>query len=164
MRSVLTASLTAVLALAAMASGAQDFRRFDPIARPSAPPPGFDNVETIEPVDANTARAAGQALMQAWNEGSLDQHLADDFMDRDRLLDSMVEDVPRDASVRVLSVRAPQTLSQMTGRATDGARVRVSTVSMTAETQIEFNDPVRGFRVLRGENELILRITEELVP
>ncbi|MDF1736882.1 MAG: hypothetical protein P1U37_16440 [Minwuia sp.] len=148
--------------LAATAS-AQDIRGFRAIATPEATPEGTVPVETPKVIDAQAARAAAEDVMAAWADGQLDSVLAPDFQDRQRLLDSMIEDVPQDAEIRVLGIRGVQTVQQFQGKGATGRTEITSIVSLTADTQIEFNDPARGFRQLRGQNEFFLRITEELV-
>lgn len=159
-RTLAIAVAAVIGATAAMDAAAQEFRRFQPIARPEAPPPGFERVEPIDPVSGAMAEKAAKEIIASWNGPGLGEYVAEDFVDRDRLMDSMIEDVPRDANIRVLSTRSPQTVQQFRSTA-GGAQQTVSIVSVVAETQIEFQDPNAGFRRLRGENELLLRIVEE---
>lgn len=142
---------------------AQDIRAYRAITTPEATPEGTVPVEQPEVIDAQAARAAAEDVLAAWEDGQLDNVLAPDFQDRQRLLDSMVEDVPQDAEIRVLGIRGVQTVQQFEGQGPTGRREITSIVSLTADTQIEFNDPARGFRQLRGQNEFFLRITEEFV-
>jgi len=147
------------LCIFAMASDAQEFRKFNPIPTPGAAPKGATRVAAVQPVDTQMAKSAAEKVLKAWNSGGLDKYLSADFYDKSRLTDAMTEKVPRDANVRVLSVKRVQTLQQFR----KGNEI-ISTVSVTADTQIEFNDVNKGFRRLEGENEYILRITEEVVP
>lgn len=144
------------------AASAQDIRGFRAIATPEARPAGTVPVETPQVIDARAAKAAAEDVLAAWSDGQLDDVLAPDFQDRQRLLDSMVEDVPQDAEIRLLGIRGVQTVQQFQGTGASGRTEITSIVSLTADTQIEFNDPARGFRQLRGQNEFFLRITEEL--
>jgi len=140
-------------------SYAQEFRNLKPIPTPAVAPKGAVPVAEVQAVDPQMARSVAQKVLKAWNSGGLDKYLSDDFYDKSRLTDAMTEKVPRDANVRVLSVRGVQTLQQFR----KGNEI-ISTVSVTADTQVEFNDVNKGFRRLEGENEYILRITEEVVP
>lgn len=152
------------LALCCVGATAQQMRKLEPIPTPEISPSGSTPAEIISPVSARSAEKAAMAIVEAWNDRELGGVLSDDFNDRQRLLDSMDEDVPLDASVRVLSFRSPQTLQQFMGKTDDGAPQITSIVSVTAQTQIEFNDPERGRRHLRGNNNLILKVTEALRP
>ncbi|MEC9345000.1 MAG: hypothetical protein VYB54_02165 [Pseudomonadota bacterium] len=157
-------ALTALLLLTvATAASAQESRRFRAIASPEAVPEGQEPVAQVDPVSREAANNAVKEVLQAWNDGRLGDYLGEDFVDRGRLLDSVTEDVPRDASVRVLGLSAVQTVQQFRSTGEGGARLVTSIVSANADTQVEFNDPVRGFRTLRGQNTFFLRITEEVV-
>lgn len=154
--------LAAVMLLTIEASG-QSMRRFEPIPTPEAVPDGQEAVENVAPLDQGAARRAVGQVVEAWNNGQLGDYIGEDFPDRQRLLDSMDEDVPDDARIRVLGVRSIQTVQQFLGETPDGAGQITSIVAVTADTQIEFNDPARGLRLLRGQNELIMRVTEQVV-
>ncbi len=154
----LTLLLTLLFVTAVCGAQAGEFRAFKPIPAPGAAPKGAKPVAELEPIDPARAGEAAGEVFNAWNNGSLEKHLANDFYDKSRLLDAMDEKVPRDARVRVMSVRGVQTLQQY-----QRGNEIISTISVTANTQIEFNDAQRGFRRLEGVNEYILRITEEVV-
>ncbi|MDF1722557.1 MAG: hypothetical protein P1U65_17930 [Minwuia sp.] len=161
---MIRATLVAVLlAVSVSTAFAQDIRPFRAIATPEAAPEGTTPVVAPEVIDAQAARAAAADVLAAWENGELGDYLSPDFQDRQRLLESMVEDVPQDAEIRVLGVRGIQTVQQFEGTSATGRREITSIVSLTADTQIEFNDPARGFRQLRGQNEFFLRIREEFV-
>lgn len=159
-RSILIIALLAGLSGPALA---QDIRPFRAIATPEVAPEGTTPVANPQIIDPQAARKAATDVVAAWENGDLGDYLAPDFQDRQRLLDSMVEDVPQDAEIRVLGVRGVQTVQQFEGTSAAGRREITSIVSLTADTQIEFNDPARGFRQLRGQNEFFLRIREEFV-
>ena len=86
--------------------------------------------------------------------------LADNFYDKSRLADALTTNVPRDARLRVVAIQGMQTLNQYLQNTPSGVEQRVSRVSVTVSTQVEYNDPQSGFRHLDGSNEYILRITE----
>lgn len=142
---------------------AQESRRFRAIPKPGAAPEGTRPVARPEVVSRAAAEGAVNQVVDAWENGELGKVLGDDFQDRQRLLDSMAEDVPRDAEIRLLGVRGVQTVQQFAGPQKQGSREVVSVVSLTVDSQVEFNDPERGFRRLRGQNQFLLRITEEVV-
>jgi hypothetical protein len=118
--------------------------------------------ERFQPVDPALVSEALQALARAWNTGSLEPLLADNFTNRQRLLDTLQEVAPRDARLQILGVQSVVTHDQILQRGEDGAMRRVSTVTAVALTQIEFNDPRTGFQRLQGTNEYTFRVTERL--
>jgi len=137
----------------------------DDIANACAPAPcaGLSQVVDVRPVSARTVRDAVGRITAAWNTADLERHLGAGFFNRARLSDTLREVVPRDARLRVLSVRNVQTLAQYveSGRDADAA-TRVSTVRATVVTQLEFNDPREGFvRSRRSAQEVLLVIAEQ---
>lgn len=157
---VLVAALIAVPGPGADAV-ARTFRDINPIARPGALPEGAQRVVALKPVDRQLVVKALHSIARAWNTGALGPLLADDFTNGSRLLDTLAEVVPRDARLRILSVRSVSTLDQYRQLERDSGKMRqVSTVSAIVDTQIEFNDPDQGFQRLDGTSEYVLRITE----
>ncbi len=86
--------------------------------------------------------------------------LATNFYDKSRLLDALNTNYPRDAKLRILAVQGVQTLAQYVQAGAGGVEQLVSRVSVTARTQVEFNDPRTGAQRLEGTNEYILLFTE----
>ena len=140
---------------------AQEFRKINPIPRPGKGAGRSIAPSEYYPISRDQMKKKMKEIFSQWNNGDLSKYLADDFYDKTRLLDNMYEKVPRDARIRLLSVGETQIMDQREMSTSTGKRI-VSTVSVTATTQIEFNDPQRGFRRLEGQNEYILRIIEEL--
>jgi hypothetical protein len=129
---------------------------------PQALPPGARVAAVARPVSAASVDAAVRQLAAAWNTPTLRPLLADNFFDKDRLLDALNR-VPRDARLRVLAVQGSNTLNQWIEKRRDGAGEEyVSRVSATVRTQVEFNDPRAGFQRLDGTNELVLLVREPL--
>jgi hypothetical protein len=153
---------TLVLLAAPTAASAQEMRRFNPIPAPGPLPPGAQRVERVAPVDTRLVRAAVERIAATWNAGDLDPLVSDSYYDKSRFRDAMVTEVPRDAHLRVESIGGIQTLDQMLVDDPAGGRLRVSTVSVTAGTRIQLNDPTSGFVAAPGTNELILEVTERL--
>jgi len=143
-------------------SYAGELRCINLIPRPGRIEKGAIPRERIRPVPRQDVVKAVKEMFSTWNNGNLGKYLSDDFYDKARLLDNMYEEVPRDARIRLLSVGETQTMSQREEIIPNGKRI-ISTVSVIADTQVEFNDPQRGFRRLEGKNEYILRITEEFI-
>lgn len=157
--------LLLVLLLAAALAGtthARGFRDLAPIATPDARPADAVPLERFVPVDRALVERAVHAVAEAWNSGRLSPLLSPDFANRSRLTDVIREVVPSDATLRVLAIEAVSTLDQYRRDPPDGPARRVSTVSVIARTQVEFNDPRTGFQRLEGRNELIFRLRQPL--
>ena len=146
-------------------AGAQEFRSFKRIATPAARPGKAVPVDVFQPVETTQAKSDLESIFQDWNQGGkLEQHIGEEFYNRSNFHDAMAVKVPRNADLRVLSVQGVQTLEQFRQPSPDGRTTElVSVVSVNATTEIEFEDPTRGYRRLPGTNEYILRITEEIV-
>ncbi len=141
---------------------AQESRQFNRIATPQVQqlPAGARAVATLRPITMAQAESAMQSVATAWNTPQLDPLLASNFYDKSRLLDALNTNYPRDAKLRVLAVQGVQTLGQYVQSGAAGAEQLVSRVSVTARTQVEFNDPRTGAQRLEGTNEYILLFTE----
>lgn len=142
---------------------AREFRQFDTIATPKRLPKGTTPVAKPKPVKPQVMKDAVKDLMSSWNQGDFDQKLGDALYDKQRLLDSISEKVPRDAKVRVLGAQNIQTLQQYVQPAKNGTSAVVSRVSVTARTQIEYHDPKKGFQRIDGKNEYIFEVRVEEV-
>jgi len=144
---------------------AGEFRQLQPIPTPQKLPKGAAPVQEPQAVDGAGVKKAVNDLMKAWNTSELASKLGDQFFDKQRLLESMSEKVPRDANVRVLGIQNVQVLQQYLEPGADGkGRTLVSRVSATAQTQIEYRDPQRGFQRVDGVNELIFEVREKRAP
>jgi len=141
---------------------ARQFRQVAPIARPrqAAPfPAGAVPVARPRAVPRNKVETLLRGVLAKWNTGQMAQTLSPQFFDHTRLLDAVDGLAPRDATLRLLSLQGVQTLQQYE---LDGKRVSI--VSATARTQLEFNNPASGFVRRQGVNEFILRITTPVEP
>lgn len=164
----LAALVAAGIGLGALASlpdaGAQGFREIRRIPapqRPSAAPPAPEGAKLLtEPVaiDPKVIEAAARKVLAAWNQGDLEQFLADDFQNRERLLDAISADVPRDAVIRILAIRNVKTFDQYLRRGDDGTEI-VTHASAQIDTQIEYEDPKGGLRRLRGSGDYLFELT-----
>ncbi|MDD5611850.1 MAG: hypothetical protein PHF75_02280 [Gallionella sp.] len=139
---------------------ARGFRSPAQIGQPQMLAQGQSRPAQIRPVSPERVRQAVDSIAQAWNGEGLPALLDNSFASRDRLLDTMLTVVPRDARLRVTAVQSVATLDQIIETLPGQPPKRISTVSVLVETQIEFNDPVTGFQRLRGLNEFLLRFTE----
>lgn len=149
-------ALLAVLVTADSAS-TREFRSISAIPRATLMPDGATPVREIVPIKRKDVDRAVRDLTSSWNSPQLSNNLGDDFYDRTRLSDNIASLLPRDASLRVLSLQSQQTIGQyvMNGK-------RVSRLSVTVQTQIEFNDPVQGFRRFPGTVEMVVSVEEDL--
>lgn len=167
---IIFAALLLLLLLAGAGSlQARQFRLIQPIATPDTSaisiPDGAREVAVVEPITREQLEPHLQKLLEAWGSGQLSGQLADDFWDKQRLLDTLDIVVPRDANLRLQSIQGVQTLSQyLQPDADTGRDQRISIVSATARTQLEFNDPQAGFVRRPGINEFILKVTESAAP
>ena len=85
--------------------------------------------------------------------------LGNEFYDRSQLNDAMNTKVPRDAQLSLLGIQGVRTLDQQFKDSPSG-KLLVSTVSVTASTQMTYNDPTNGYQRREGVNEYILRIKQ----
>lgn len=161
LRTLLFISLAAGLCSTPIA--AQEFRTLNAIPTPGKTPAGMLPVDELRPIAPSAAADSVKKVMSAWNGGGIQQYLGDDFYDKSGLSDAVNIKVPKDAAIRIMSVQGVQTLQQFQRKKDGGGQELVSEVSVTADTQIEYNDPTKGFVKFGGVNEYIIRITEETV-
>lgn len=162
-RQTIVGWLLTILLLSISPAQAREFRDIKPIAVPT------QAVETqaaqvFKPVERELVEQAVDEIFSSYNTPQMASVLGDDFYDKSRLLDAVNEQVPRDAQLRVLAVRAVNTLSQEVRSDPAGGPDRlVSTVTVTVRAQMEFNDST-GFQRREGTNELTLRINQPMKP
>lgn len=158
----LSASAAALLLLVCPAFlAAQELRQFNPIPTPARVPPG---AEVVAPsaIDPGAVRGAVERLAANWNVSDLGETVSDSYYDKSRFRDAMITEVPRDARMRVESMGGIQTHQQMLVDDPAGGRLRISTVTVTAQTRLELNDPTEGFVRVPGTNEIILEVVEKI--
>ena len=110
------------------------------------------------------AREAAGAITRSWNTPGFGEVLSSAFYDRDRLLDSFVTKVPRDALLRLLGVEEVQPLGTTVVAGPGGRGVTFETrVSVTLRTQVEFDESL-GLQRIEGRNEFILTVRLTLDP
>lgn len=151
------------LAIALAAPAAAGFRQLDPIAAPGQAPSGMAPVALVRPLPRELVEDEIRRFLASWNTPDLARYIDQDFVGRERLLEAMDIQVPRDASLRILAIQGVQTLEQYAVKETDAAQLITSVVSATVRSQVEFDDPVLGHQRLGGMNELILAITVRVV-
>ncbi|MBP7232883.1 MAG: hypothetical protein KBA28_13235 [Syntrophaceae bacterium] len=148
---------------ASVTASGQEFRTINAVPTPGKTPSGASLLEEVRPIAKNQATESIGKVMSSWNSGEIQQFLGNDFYDKNGLTDAIGSKVPRDAAIRILSVQGVQTLQQFQKKKDGGGNEIISEVSVTADTQIEYNDPTKGFVKFSGLNEYIIRITEETV-
>jgi hypothetical protein len=158
-----------LLSLTGSQSQARQFRILTPIATPSEQtsnlPKGAIPIERPQPLSRGDIEPLLQQVIEKWNSSEMASTLSDQFYDKSRLLDVMDTGVPREAKLRIQSIQGIQTLQQYLTPDPEGGRgERVSIVSATVRTQLEFNSPMAGLVSLPGTNEFILKITTAAPP
>jgi len=145
-------------------SQASEFGAFNPIAVPETGVAGGEPVEMMQPVDPRLVHKAVAQLVGTYNLQGLENFLSPTFFNRQRLLDNISNQIPRDSRLRVLSIQGIQTLNQSIRRQEGQIPLRVSTVSVTVRTQLQFNNPTTGFDRRDGTNEWIFTVYQVVTP
>ena len=159
MRELRFLAMFAALLLVWAHAQAQEFRLLNRIATPNVAqrlPPGASLVTSQRPIPASDIEAAVRDIAASWNKPNLEPLLAENFYDKSRLLGTVAAAVPRDAELRIVSMQGSQILAQYTMAGPDGQQMLYSRVSVTVRTQVEYNDPQKGFQRLDGTNDLVL--------
>ncbi len=150
--------------LGGAAAAAGEFRAYQTIPTPaSAPLAAGEALPGVVPVDPGKVEAAVDKVFEAYSgldPGKLESVLAESFFDRSRVVDNVADNIPRDAKLEVLGIRSVQTLSQSIETGDDGRRRRVSVVTATVSSQLEFNNSGGTLTRLEGTSEYLLRISE----
>ncbi len=142
---------------------ARGFRSFDAIVvAPQAALEG-EALATPRAVSSAAIRAGVETIIASWNGPALERVLADQFYDRHRLLDAIDTHVPRNATLRLISLQGAQVIRQRQRAAQQqSAAALISDISVTVNTQLEYRDQ-QGLRSFPGSFELVIRLTQPLV-
>ena len=157
--------LICIMVLTSMVASARQFRSAKPIATPAATtfqlPEGARPVDEIVPLSREQVTPALNEVIEAWNGAALEQTLSDDFYDASRLNYALDNIAPRNARLELQSIEGVQTLQQYIEDDPDraGRERLVNRVSVTARTQIEFENAQGAFQRRSGVNEYLLKIT-----
>ena len=118
------------------------------------------NKKTFRPVDSALIEKHVRKIVSSWNRNDLSKYLSDTFQDKTLLINTIRRTVPRDASLRLLSVQGISTLQQSWD--TNKARKKTlnSVVIATVDIQLEFNDPFQGLVKLPHTSQFYLQVTE----
>jgi hypothetical protein len=143
---------------------ARELRRLNRIQTPDQSaallPTGAVRVARVNPVPRAEVERFLADFARDWNSGNQGSYVADDFVDRARLVENQDIKVPRDAVLKIQAVQGVQTVQQARLTTDDGERRIVSTVSATVRTRIEFTDQALGFVVLTGTNDFVMEFQE----
>ena len=140
----------------------QEMRSINPVATPTKIKMAGDAVPEPVPLDTGQVRDKVERTFDTWNNGDVGGMLSDNFYDKSRFNDAMQTKIPRDSRVKVQGMGSVQTLEQRIVNDPDGGRRRVTLGSVTVNSQIEFNDPAKGFVRVPGTNELIFEMSEKI--
>lgn len=157
------AFLTAAGLIIAAGSVHAETRRPAPIDRdeePTAPGVAAGERELYVPVERDLVRRAFQRLVDAWNRRRLQDVLALDFYDRERLLRVRQSGVPEDTRLRLIALRDVMVLDQSLGVPHPDGSVPVTTeVLAEVLTQVTFNQQNSGSPFVRREGLNEYRVT-----
>lgn len=155
--------LAACIALALLTTApleAREFRKIEKLG--PAPKTATANADNFIPVKKSLVDEAIEAIMSAWSTPRMQASLSKDFYERDRLKDVIDSRLPRDAEVRIMGIGGTQTLQQREEVDPAGVTVRISEVSVTVRTQLEYTDPANGLMRFPGTTEYRLNFREKL--
>ena len=151
----------------AQSAYARDFRSMVKI--PVAPKHAVIDADMKEIMPTSSLKAVDSALIEksireivaSWNSKDLSQYLADSFQDKNLLLTTIDRSVPRDATLRVLSIQgiSPIEQSWSTNKKTRVKQLQTVVIA-TVELQLEFNDPFNGLIRLPHTSQFYLQVTE----
>lgn len=143
-------------------SNAQEMRSINPIATPARLKVAGEPVKQVVPLDTEKVRSNVENLFKSWNNGDVTNMLSDNFYDKTRFGDAMQTNIPRDSKVKVMGMGSVQTLEQRIVTDPDGSKRMVTLGSVNVNTQVEFNDPSKGFVRVPGTNEIVFKMSEKL--
>jgi hypothetical protein len=144
------------------ASLGQEKRTINPIATPAKLKVGGEAVKTPVPLAKETVQANVEKVFKTWNNGDMSNTLSDGFYNKSRFGDAMQTNVPTSSQLKIESMGSVQTMEQRIVNDPDGGRSRVTLGAVTVRSQVEFNDPSRGFVRVPGTNEIVFEMREKI--
>ena len=141
---------------------ARSFRDFNAIPTPGALPDNATMVEDIRFLDRDLVVRGVNHILDAWNRGELMPVLAENFVNAQKLEDTVLTTVPRDATLSLESLGSYNVLRQYRIDDPERGKYRVSRVAVTVRLQLTFNDPRTGYQRLPSTSEFILDIREPI--
>ncbi len=140
----------------------QEMRAINPISTPARLKISGENVQQPTPLNVENVRSNVENLFNTWNNGDVTNKLSDNFYDKTRFGDAMQTNIPRDSKVKVMGMGSVQTLEQRIVTDPDGSKRKVTLGSVNVNSQVEFNDPGKGFVRVPGTNEIVFEMSEKI--
>lgn len=141
----------------------QEMRAINPISTPAKLKRGGEPVAEPVAIDTRTVKSNVDKAFHAWNNGGgLMNTLSDNFYDKTRFGDAMQTNIPKDSKAKVLSTGGIQTIEQKIVVDPDGTKRLVTLGSVIVNSQVEFNDPQKGFVRVPGTNEVIFEMSQKI--
>lgn len=163
MREVLVLCMVLFCALMIPAqSDAQEMRSINPISTPARLHVGGEVVQQPAPLNVGGVRSNVENFFNKWNNGDVTNMLSDNYYDKTRLGDAMQTNIPRDSKLKIVSIGSVQTLEQRIVTDPDGSRRKVTLGSVNVNSQVEYNDPNKGFVRVPGMNEIVFEMSEKI--
>ena len=146
---------------------AQEFRKIKTIRSPRRVAKGLKEFKgkKVVPsknkvkVSAQTVEKVMKKFIASWNTADLKKHLAKNFYQKDRLIDSLNTRLPASARLRLLSVGSYNVLDQGTQESSQG-KIIISRVAVLARTQLEYQDTNGQLRRRESEQEYTIKIRQ----
>lgn len=145
-------------------AAAHSFRMPSAIVKPGELPDGAELIFPPRAFEPGFVEQKVREVLGAWNTPSFRALLADDFYEKDRLLDTISDRVPRDARVQILGVQGSRIVRQYLQKSSDGGRHIVSDVEVRVMSEVVLNDPTLGYVRLPGTYTLNMTITRAGLP
>lgn len=140
-----------------------EFRNFTQILSPATLPNGAKHIDNIKNVSRAFVEQELEKIFSKFNSPDLADHLSENFVDKERLVDTIATVLPRDAELKLINVASVQTLSQFEMKnPADGKMYRMSKVAVIARQRLEFNDPATGFNSPEATGEFILNVSQPM--
>jgi len=140
----------------------QEMRSVNPISTPARLKTGGDIVRQPAALNTETVRSNVENMFNSWNNGDVTNMLSDNFYDKTRFGEAMQTNIPRDSKIKVMGMGSVQTLEQRIVTDPDGSKRRVTLGSVNVNSQVEFNDPSKGFVRVPGTNEIVFEMSEKI--
>lgn len=140
----------------------QEMRAINPISTPARLKIGGERVQKPTPLNVENVRSNVENLFNTWNNGDVTNVLSDNFYDKTRFGEAMQTNIPRDSKIKVMGMGSVQTLEQRIVTDPDGSKRKVTLGSVNVNSQVEFNDPSKGFVRVPGTNEIVFEMSEKL--
>jgi hypothetical protein len=140
----------------------QEMRSINLISTPAKLKKEGQIVQQPIPLDTEKVRSSVELTFNAWNNGDIGNVLSDNFYEKSRFGDAMQTNIPKDSKVKIMGMGSVQTLEQRIVTDPDGTKRKVTLGSVNVNSQVEFNDPNKGFVRVPGTNEIVFEMSEKI--